>query len=79
MESLKKNGAVYFGVTGGAAALVASCVTECETVCYEDLAPSRFAYPRRRHAGVVLVDSLGNDLYELGRNAVRSQAGIKAI
>lgn len=68
MASMKKNGAVYFGVTGGAAALVASCVTECETVCYEDLGPEAVLRIRVVDMpAVVLADSLGNDLYELGR------------
>ncbi len=68
LESMKKNGAVYLGVTGGAAALIANCVQKSEIVCYEDLGPEavRRIWVADMPA-VVLADSLGNDLYELGR------------
>ncbi|MDR0397346.1 MAG: FumA C-terminus/TtdB family hydratase beta subunit [Oscillospiraceae bacterium] len=36
-EAMREYGAVYFGVVGGAAALIARCVKRCEIVAYEDL------------------------------------------
>ncbi len=68
VDSMVKNGAVYLGVTGGAAALVANCVKRSEVVCYEDLGPEavRRIWVKDMPA-VVLVDSHGNDLYAIGR------------
>ena len=37
VESMKKNGAVYFGAIGGAGALLAKCIKKAEVVAYEDL------------------------------------------
>jgi fumarate hydratase subunit beta len=37
LESVKKNGAVYFAAVGGAGALLSKCITKSEIVCYEDL------------------------------------------
>lgn len=37
VESMKKNGAVYFVAVGGAAALVKNCVKDCSVVAYPDL------------------------------------------
>lgn len=37
VESMKKNGAVYFAATGGAAALISKSITGVEIVAYEDL------------------------------------------
>jgi fumarate hydratase subunit beta len=72
LSSMKKNAAVYLGVTGGAAALIANCVTRSEVVCYEDLGPEavRRIWVEGMPA-VVLADTLGNDLYELGKKQYR--------
>ena len=37
IESMKKNGAVYFGAIGGAGALLAKCIKKAEVIAYEDL------------------------------------------
>jgi fumarate hydratase subunit beta len=37
VESMKKNGAVYFAATGGAAALISKSIAAVEVVAYEDL------------------------------------------
>lgn len=65
VESMKKNHAVYFAAIGGAAALLAQCVTKVEPVCYEDLgaeAIQRFTV--KDFPVVVAIDCRGNDLYE---------------
>jgi len=36
-QSIKRNNACYFAATGGAGALIASCVISVETIAYEDL------------------------------------------
>lgn len=70
VQAMRETGAVYFGAIGGAGALLARCVRSAELICYEDLG----AEAVRRLEVVdlpltVVIDSLGNDLYELGRSA----------
>lgn len=36
-KSIKSNGAVYFGATGGAGALLSKCIKKQEIIAYEDL------------------------------------------
>ena len=67
IESMKKNGAVYFGAIGGAAALIGKCVKKAEIVAFEDLDSEAV----RRLEVVdfpvtVIIDSQGNNLYEIG-------------
>ncbi|NLK19675.1 MAG: TRZ/ATZ family protein [Synergistaceae bacterium] len=67
VDSMKKNGAVYLGVAGGIAALLARTVLSSRVADYEDLGPEAvrrleiFEMPL-----VVLIDSLGNSLYREG-------------
>ena len=73
IESMKKNKAVYFGAIGGAAALIGKCVKKAEIVTYEDLGAEAI---RRLEVEdlpiVVVIDSQGNNLYEVGREAYLS-------
>lgn len=39
IEAMQAYPAVYFAAIGGAAALMASCVTSCEVIAYDDLGP----------------------------------------
>lgn len=68
IESMKKNGAVYFGAIGGAGALLAKCIEKAEVIAYEDLGAEAI---RRLEVedlpAVVIIDSEGNNLYEQGR------------
>ena len=68
VDSMKKNGAVYFGAIGGAGALLAKCIKKAEVVAYEDLGAEAI---RRLEVedlpAVVIIDSEGNNLYEQGR------------
>ena len=68
VASMEKNGAVYFGAIGGAGALLAKCIKKAEIVAYEDLGAEAI---RRLEVedlpAVVIIDSLGNNLYEQGR------------
>ncbi|MEG0308314.1 MAG: Fe-S-containing hydro-lyase [Clostridium sp.] len=70
IESMKKNKAVYFGAIGGAAALIGKCVKKAEIVTYEDLGAEAI---RRLEVEdlpiVVVIDSEGNNLYEMGKEA----------
>ena len=65
VESMKKNGAVYFGATGGAAALIAKSIRAVELIAYEDLGTEALQkmtvvdFP-----AIVIIDSNGNNMYE---------------
>lgn len=74
IESMKRNGAVYLGATGGAAALIARSITESRVLCYEDLgAEAIHRFTVKDFPAVVLIDSLGSDLYETGPAAYRRE------
>lgn len=73
VEAMKTYGAVYFGAIGGCGALLASCIKKCEIVAYEDLGAEAICRLEVENFPVVVViDSLGNDLYESGRKAYLS-------
>lgn len=71
-ESMKKNGAVYFGASGGAGALIAGCIKKAEVAAYEDLGTEAI---RRLTVSdfpvVVLFDNDGSDLYKTGQEKYR--------
>ena len=65
-DACVRNGAVYFVTVGGAAAYLAKCVKESETLAYDDLGTEALrrvmvsAFPV-----FVGIDVLGNDIYDL--------------
>lgn len=67
VDSMKKNGAVYLGAIGGAAALIARRIKEAEVVCYEDLGSEAIRrLVVKDFPATVVIDSEGNNLYEIG-------------
>lgn len=69
IESMKKNKAVYFGAIGGAAALIGKSIIHSEIIAYEDLGSEAIRKLEVKNLPVVVViDSKGNNLYELGQN-----------
>ena len=68
IAAMKEHGAVYFGAIGGCGALLSKCIKKAEIVAYEDLGAEAI---RRLEVedfpAVVIIDSLGNNLYETGR------------
>jgi hydro-lyases, Fe-S type, tartrate/fumarate subfamily, beta region len=67
IQSMKKNGGVYFGAIGGAAALIAKRITAAEVVCYEDLGSEAIRrLTVQDFPATVIIDSAGNNLYEIG-------------
>jgi fumarate hydratase subunit beta len=68
VEAMKQHKAVYFGATGGAAALIARRITAAEIVAYEDLGPEAI---RRLEVvdfpATVIIDCRGGDAYVEGR------------
>lgn len=73
-RSMVENGAVYFGSTGGAAALTAGCIKKSELICYEDLGSEAV---RRLWVEdmplTVVIDSYGENLYVKGREEYLKQ------
>ncbi len=64
IESIKKNGAVYFAAVGGAA-LLSKCIKEAEVIAYDDLGTEAIRKLRVENFPVIVViDSNGNNLYE---------------
>ncbi|AAO37020.1 Fe-S-containing hydro-lyase [Clostridium tetani] len=68
IDAIKRNTGVYFAAIGGAAALMGKSVKKAEIVCYEDLGAEAL---RRLEVEdlpvVVVIDSEGNNLYEIGQ------------
>lgn len=68
IDSIKTNGAIYFVAIGGAAALIGKCVKTAELIAYEDLGAEAI---RKLYVEdlplVVVIDSDGNDFYEIGQ------------
>ena len=66
-EAIVRNGAVYLAAMGGAGAVMSASVDSAGVVCWEDLGCEAV---RRLHVTdmplTVVIDSLGNDLYESG-------------
>ena len=74
--SVVKNGAVYFAAIGGAAALMAKQIKTAEIIAFEDLGAEavRKLYVEDLPLTVVL-DSMGGDLYQEGREEYLKSIG----
>ena len=65
IESMKKNGCVYFAATGGAAALISKSVKKVNLLCYEDLGTEAVCeYIVEDFPCIVAIDSQGNNIYK---------------
>ena len=70
IEAMKRHGCVYFGAVGGCGALLSRCITASEVIAYPDLGAEAIRRLTVRDLPtVVIIDSLGNDLYELGKSS----------
>lgn len=70
IEAMKANDGVYFGAVGGAGALLGRCVQKSELVAYPDLgAEAILRLEVVDFPAVVVIDHLGNNLYESGPKA----------
>ena len=68
IEAMIRNKAVYFGATGGAGALIANHIKSAEVIAYEDLgAEAIFKLHVEGFPLIVIIDSKGNNLYEIAR------------
>lgn len=74
-RAMQRSGAVYFAAIGGAGALMASCVTAAEVVCWEDLGSEAVRRLTVRDMPLtVVMDACGGNLYQSGPEAYRSAA-----
>ena len=65
-DALVRNGAVYFAAVGGAGALLSKSILSSEVVAYDDLGTEAIRRLEVKDFPVIVViDSEGNDLYEL--------------
>lgn len=65
IDAMIRNKAVYFAAVGGAGALLSKCITESETICYEDLgAEAILKLEVKDFPVIVVIDREGNNLYE---------------
>lgn len=65
MDAIVRNGSVYFAAVGGAGALLSQRILKSEVIAYEDLgAESIRKLEVKDFPVVVVIDSLGNNLYE---------------
>ncbi len=74
VDAMKEHGAVYFGAIGGCGALLGKCIKKAEIVAYDDLGAEAI---RRLEVedfpAIVIIDSYGNNLYEIGRENYLAQ------
>ena len=64
VEAMKQYGAVYFGATGGAGALIARRIRTCEVIAFPELGPEAVhKLTVEDFPLVVAIDALGNSLY----------------
>lgn len=65
VDAMIRHKCVYLAAAGGAAALIARCVTACEVVCYEDLGPEAVHRLEVKDMPLtVAIDCRGLNLYE---------------
>lgn len=68
IEAIKRNNGIYFGAIGGAAALIGKSIVKSEIIAYEDLGAEAIRKIEVKDMPlVVIIDSEGTNLYEVGR------------
>lgn len=65
IDSMVKNGAVYFAAIGGAAALISRSIKCSQVLAYEDLGTEAiYRFEIENFPAVVVIDAMGNDVYK---------------
>ena len=68
VQAMREHSAVYFAAVGGAAALMAECVTSCEVIAWDDLGPESVKRLTLKDLPlVVAVDCYGQDAFVQGQ------------
>lgn len=74
MEAMQTYPAVYFAAVGGAAALMAECVTSLEVICWDDLGPESVKKLTLKDLPlVVAADCYGQDAFAQGQKEYLAQ------
>lgn len=74
MAAMQVHPSVYFAAVGGAAALMAECVTSLEVVCWDDLGPESVKRLTLRDLPlIVAADCYGQDAFVLGQQEYLAQ------
>lgn len=69
INAIKRNKGIYFGAIGGAGALISKCITSCEVIAYDDLGAEAIRKLEVKDMPlVVIIDTNGNNLYDIGKN-----------
>lgn len=72
VQAIQRNGGVYFAATGGAGALIATCVKKAEVIAFEDLGTEAIRRLEVENLPlIVAIDAHGGNLYEEGPKAYR--------
>lgn len=76
IQSMVKNGAVYFAAVGGAGALLSKCIKKSEVIAYDDLGTEAIRRLEVENFPVIVViDSKGHNLYETAVDEFQKNAG----
>ncbi|MFV0423181.1 Fe-S-containing hydro-lyase [Oleidesulfovibrio sp.] len=63
-DAMQEHGAVYFGATGGAGALLSQCITAAQVVAYEELGPEAVRRLTVKDFPLLVInDAHGGELY----------------
>ena len=74
VESMKKNSAVYFGATGGAAALISQSIIQADVIAFDELGTEAVRRLMVKDMPLIVInDCYGNDLYIEGREKWTSE------
>ena len=72
LDAIVRNGAVYFAAVGGAGALLSQRITKSEVIANDDLGTEAIRKLEvENFPVVVVVDSLGNNLYETSQKNIK--------
>ena len=67
LDAMREHGAVYLAAAGGAGALLASCITDCELIAWPELGPEAVRRLTVRDMPLtVAADAYGGNLYVTG-------------
>ncbi len=68
IDACQKNNAVYLAAAGGAGALLAKCVQECQVLAFPELLSEAIHRLKVKDMPlIVAIDVNGNDIYKIGR------------
>ena len=72
VKAMKDCGCIYFAATGGAGALISTCILSSEIICYEELGPEAiYKLEVKDLPLIVAIDIYGSNLYQLGPEQYR--------